>query len=128
MQRESKEDAAKSDPSIDFEVGYCVLEYRPEPWTTPAESAAPAFMLVLEAGSALRFLLNPDWPGFVKAEDVEYVELFISDVRMRALQFPRQLFEQLSSLSLGPLVTRATGSDFSRLPAFDNLYSGLEPL
>jgi hypothetical protein len=128
MQGESRENAAKPDLSVYFEVGFCVLEYRPEPWTTPAESAAPVFMLVLDGGKDLRLFLNPGWRDFVRAEDAEYIELFLSDVQMRARQLPQQLFDQLSSLSLGPLVTRTAGPDFSSLRGLDELYSGLEPL
>lgn len=127
MEGESRENSPKADWPAHFEGGYCVLEYRPEAWTAPANSPAPVFMLVLDGGTDLRFFLNPDWRNFVQAEDVEYVELFISDMQTRARQFPRQLFDQISSLSLGPLVTRITGPDFSRLPASE-VYTELEPL
>jgi hypothetical protein len=125
---EFTENSANPRSPGDFRGRYCVLEYRPEAWETPTNSSAPVFMLVLESGKSLNFFLSPKWRNFVQAEDLEYVELFIEDVQQRAPGLPKQLFDQLSSLSLGPLVTREAGSNFSEQPAFQELHSRLEPI
>lgn len=128
MQGESTENSARPESSGKLQGRYCVLEYRPEPWTSPPESAAPIFMLLLDGGKGLGLFLNPDWRSFVQAEDLEYVELFLSDVQQRTQQSPRQLFEQLSSLSLGPLVTLAAGTNLSEEPGFQELLEQFEAI
>jgi hypothetical protein len=128
MEGESTENSDKSGLPVNSQGRYCVLEYRPEPWKTSAEAFVPIFMLVLDGRTDLHLFLNPNWRSFVQAEDLEYIELFIEDVRQRAQQFPKQLFDQLSSLALGPLVTLAAGPDFSERRDHQELCSQLEPI
>lgn len=49
----------------------------------------------------------------VESADLGYVHSIFSDFRERAQIDPHSLFTQLSSLSLGPLVTETVGSDSS---------------
>jgi hypothetical protein len=85
-------------------------------------------MLVLIEGDGFQFFLNPDWREFVREEDLRYIELFIPDLKERAQQFPRELYDQLSSLSLGPLVTAEVGSNLFERPSFRDLPSQFDRL
>jgi hypothetical protein len=128
MSREIGKNPAVRESCSNLQAAYCVLEYRPEPWTKPAESVAPVFLIVVDGRDGLHFFLNPAWREFVLETDVEYIELIIRDFHDRALQSPRQLFDQLSSLSLGPLVTAATGTDLSGNASLQKLSSEFDLL
>ncbi len=81
-------------------------------------------LIVLEdARGGLRFLVDPGWRAVVRAEDVEYTESLLSDFLDRAKEQPATLLEQLSSLEVGPLVTKETGEKISDHPALLELSS-----
>jgi hypothetical protein len=128
MSVESRENSGAAKLPVNFQGGYCVLAYRPDILSKLLESASPLFMLVLDDERSLRLFLNPNWREFVQAQDLEYLEMFIPDVKERAQEFPRQLLNQLASLSLGPLVTLETGGNFSEHPALAELFSLFVPL
>ena len=69
--------------------------------------------MLKDARGDLRFLLDPGWRTVVGAEDVEYLESLLGDFLERAKEQPATLFKQLSSLGVGPLVTRETGGPIS---------------
>jgi hypothetical protein len=46
-----------------------------------------------------------------------YVDALLLDFPERAKQHPAQLFKQISSLEVGPLVVKEAGSDFSEHPS-----------
>jgi hypothetical protein len=65
---------------------------------------------------SLRVLCHRDWRNIVGVEDLEYVSDLMDDFRERARSTPDALFRQVSSLSVGPLVTYAVGSDYDLQP------------
>ena len=69
-------------------------------------------MLKDEEGN-LRFLVDRDWRTLVEKEDIDYIETLLQDFLERARLHPEELFKQLSSLGVGPLVTQVTGSKIS---------------
>jgi hypothetical protein len=74
-------------------------------------------LLVLEdAKGNLRFLVHPDWRSVVQTEDSKYIESLLDDFLERAKEQPAPLFKQLSSLGVGPLVTRESGKKISDYP------------
>jgi hypothetical protein len=81
-----------------------------------------------DARGGLRFLVDPGWRAVVRAEDVEYTESLLSDFLDRAKEQPATLFNQLSSLEVGPLVTQETGERISDHPFLLELYSRFMPL
>jgi hypothetical protein len=86
--------------------------------------ATPIILIVLEdANGSLRFLVDPDWRAVVRVQDVEYIESLLSDFPERAKEQPANLFKQLSSLEVGPLVTRETGERISDHPPLAELCS-----
>jgi hypothetical protein len=62
------------------------------------------------------------------ARDLEYVGTLLHDFLRRAKEQPAELFEQLSSLNVGPLVTVETGERISDHPALAELSSRFLPL
>jgi hypothetical protein len=80
------------------------------------------------ASGSLHFLVDPGWRSIVRVLDVEYIESLLRDFLERAKERPAALFEQLSSLSVGPLVTQETGERISDHSALAELSSRFVPL
>jgi hypothetical protein len=71
-------------------------------------------LLVLQdEGASLRFLIRTDWQKIVQKDDLGYIEALLQDFVLRAEQDPVALYKQISSLGVGPLVTREVGSSHS---------------
>lgn len=86
--------------------------------------AAPIFLIVFKAASgSLHFLVDPNWRSVVPVLDVEYIESVLRDFLERAKDHPSSLFEQLSFLAVGPLVTQETGQQISDHPILLELSS-----
>jgi hypothetical protein len=69
-----------------------------------------------DAHGCLKFLVHPDWRSIVKEKDSDYIELLLDDLLERAKEQPAPLFQQLSALGVGPLVTQQTGERLSDYP------------
>jgi hypothetical protein len=79
---------------------------------------------VLKDGAGrLHFLIDPGWRAIVQAKDVKYIESLFTDFLERAKERPTVLFEQLSTLAVGPLVTQETGEQIADHPALFDLSS-----
>jgi hypothetical protein len=76
----------------------------------------------------LRFIVHPELQIIVLKEDWTYIKDLLSDFLGRAKQDPAALFKQISSLSVGPLVTNEAGADLSEYPAIESLSSEFVPL
>jgi hypothetical protein len=86
--------------------------------------ATPIFLIVFkDARGDLRFLVDPGWRSVVCARDLEYIGSLLHDFLGRAKEQPAALFEQLSSLAVGPLVTKETGERISDHPVLFELSS-----
>ena len=86
---------------------------------------ASTILLVLEDfDGTLRVLVHPGWRQIVKAQDLDYIESLLKDFPERAALHPGDLFAQLSSLAVGPLITHETGERISDYPALAQLCSG----
>jgi len=113
-------DTANESPHIRF----CALEYQAQGEANAGSRTASVILLVLrdEEGD-LRFLVHPELRNIVQEEDSTYVESLLRDFLVRAELHPDALFEQISSLSVGPLVTHEAGSDLSNHPQLGQLCS-----
>jgi hypothetical protein len=101
---------------------FCALEYRPQSWNIASAHIAPVILLVLmDEEEHLRLLVAQDWRKIVQAEDTDYIESLLQDFVERAKLHPADLYKQLLSLGVGPLVTRETGSDLSDYTSFQEL-------
>jgi hypothetical protein len=79
---------------------------------------------VLENGEGnLRFLVHPELYTVVPDNDLPYIESLLKDFRERAKLHPADLFNQLSSLGVGPLVTQEVRSNISDHPPLLELCS-----
>lgn len=75
-------------------------------------------LLVLrELGGSLSLLVHPEFRTVVEDEDRGYIESLLRDLPDRAKLYPADLFKQLSSLGVGPLVTKDVGLDLSECPS-----------
>jgi hypothetical protein len=93
-------------------VQFCALEYDPQGWCIASSQKATIVLLVFKGGDgSLRFLINPKLRTIVQGKDLAYIEALLQDFLGRAKQDPAALFKQISSLGVGPLVTKVLGSN-----------------
>lgn len=69
----------------------------------------------------LRFLVSPDLNTIVQGEDWAYLDPLLLDLQNRAKLQPADLFKQLSSLGVGPLVAQAVGNELTADPKLRDL-------
>jgi len=82
-----------------------------------------ALLVFEDAKGGLCFLVRPDWRSAVQPEDVNYITNLFRDFPERADEQAAALFEQLSSLAVGPLVTQQTGERISDYPPLLDQFS-----
>jgi hypothetical protein len=88
------------------------VEYRQQGWGGTSSRFRPVILLVLKDGEGnLQFLLHPELHSIVQEEDLEYIQSLLRDFLERAKREPAALFNQLSSLGVGSLVTQEVGSN-----------------
>jgi hypothetical protein len=113
----------KSDESS--QAQFCALEYRTPDWN----KAGSIILFVFEdANGSLRLFVHPDWRRIILPADVDYIDSLFLDFLERAKLHPENLFKQLCSLGVGPLVTHVTGKSISDHPALSELCSGFVKL
>lgn len=71
----------------------------------------------------LRILVHPELHTVVTDEDLPYLESLFKDFIYRAKTHPSALFEQVSSLGVGLLVTQVVGTRISDHPPLLELRS-----
>src|SRR5271157_1216350 len=105
-----------------YQYQFCALEYRPQRWNMASSHKAPVVLLVLrrEDGS-LRILIHTELSAIVQREDSPYIEELLRDFLGRAKEHSAELFKQISSLGVGPLVTSEVGTNFSEHTALIKL-------
>jgi hypothetical protein len=104
------------------DVHFCALAYRPTDWEEASPQAAPVVMLALkDQTDHLSFLVHPELHAIVRREDLAFVESLVEDFIERAKLHPAALFEHLSSLGVGSLVTHETGESLSEYPYMESL-------
>lgn len=102
---------------------FCTLGYRPNGIVLAAsEDASIIAIATLNEDSQLTVAVAPDWRAFVEHEDAKYIQSLLEDISERSKLSPEALFEQLSSLNVGPLVTQETGTGLlDQVPLVDML-------
>lgn len=66
-------------------------------------------MLVIDGSKGLRLLVAPDLASIVCEDDRNYIDELIADFVKRSAEVSNSLFQQLCSLSVGPLITHQLG-------------------
>jgi len=94
-------------------LGFRAMGYR----ARDAEPTASMVLIVLkDAEGCLSFLVHSEWRSMVLAKDLEYIASLFADFQERAKLDSEALFEQISSLGVGPLVTLQAGERISDHP------------
>ena len=95
---------------VHSEHRFCILEYRHD-GSVVKQSSCPArpVLLVIDSSDGIRLLVAPDLASIVCEDDRAYIDELIADFVKRSAQLSGSLFQQLSSLSVGPLVTQKLG-------------------
>ena len=90
---------------------FCTLEYRPSRSASREPSSNRQIILIAidEHEEALSFFVSPNLAEIIEEEDRQYVDELLQDLRERAVLHPDELFQHLSSLSVGPLVAHKVG-------------------
>lgn len=65
----------------------------------------------------MRLLVHKELSSIVQAEDWDYLQSLLQDFKKRAKTDAASLFKQLSTLSVGPLVTKIVGEKLMDYPA-----------
>ena len=89
---------------------FCALQYSAREMIGPTALETIIVLLIRYESGALRVLSRQDWPSIVQPKDLEYIRELLFDFRERASSAPDALFQQVSALSTGPLVTYAVGT------------------
>jgi hypothetical protein len=75
----------------------------------------------------LCFSVSPELGQIVRGEGLAYIESLLKDFVERAKTCPAELFQQLCSLAVGPLVTVEVGTRLSEYPRLKELSSQFTP-
>jgi hypothetical protein len=90
---------------------FCILEYRSEHLTAESCSCptTPVLLAIDGGANGLCLLVTPELAQIVCEQDLDYIGELIRDFSRRAEEFSSGLFQQISSLSVGPLTTFRLG-------------------
>jgi hypothetical protein len=76
---------------------------------------------MLHDNDEMQILVHPDWRLLVQERDLDYLEELFGSFIERVSEDPSALFKQLSSLSVGPIVTKCAGTK-----AYSDLLGGTQ--
>jgi len=69
----------------------------------------------------LRLMVSPDLNTIVEGDDQNWLDPLLVDLQDRAGMQPADLFKQLSSLGVGPLVAQEVGEEIGKYPRLRDL-------
>jgi hypothetical protein len=102
---------------------FCALAYAPMSGEGRLAAAEHVILLAIEDSGALRFLVHPNLKSVVNAVDFAYIESILKDFVERINRYATELFQQLCSLSVGPLQTHTVGDQLCEHPDIHSLVS-----
>ena len=102
--------------------GYCALEYRARDEGSSDLGRVIAIVRCPAIGG-LAVRIHPEWRKIASAEDHQTLEALFEDFAVRALSNGDELLRQLSTLSVGCLVTFETGRDLDDNPSLLQLWA-----
>jgi hypothetical protein len=114
-------------PHEQSRLRFCFLAYnKADGESIPPSPHALPFLVALESpGGELGLFIRPDWESFVPVVDHQFIQSLLVDLKDRLSYEPSAVFEQLSTLDLGPLVTCEVGSLASDDPELSDRLRGL---
>jgi hypothetical protein len=89
----------------DSRTRICALKYRPESRIESVDGKVILF--AVKDGAGLNLYAHRGLRQQVAERDREYIEELLADMLHRSLDTPEELFQQLSNLTVGPLVADA---------------------
>lgn len=108
-------------PASDSTIQLCALRYR----GSEADLTRGFVVLVaVKQGHAISFYVPPRWQEQISSSDWGYMDDLLHDLVERAHSQPDEVFEQLSNLSVGPIVTDHTRTVDLQALRIDELYPG----
>jgi len=84
----------------------CALQYSARN-SSPAAVSGPVILLAIQDESGLKLFPHRGLKQQVSEQDWEYIDELLLDLEGRSREFPVEVFQQLSNLSVGPLITGA---------------------
>lgn len=110
-------------PALGSAASICALSYRDS--RVPADARdGEVILLAVRDREGLKLYASPRCMKVVQRADRRYIEELIKDLVERASATPDQVFEQLSNLSVGPLVTESVRGFEDAGAAIASLYPG----
>jgi hypothetical protein len=94
---------------------FCALAYLASEEDLAADPRVFLFVLKLSV-SELKLQIDQGWRQFVRERDYGYIQALLADVKERTTSDPEALFQQVSSLSVGPVVAQQTGLNLGDYP------------
>ena len=88
---------------------FCALVYNRRQSRDSLSLENVIVILVESKPNEVNILLRPNWQMIVEADDRDYVQELLEDLKLRLRQNPERLLKQASLLSAGPLLTYASG-------------------
>lgn len=99
---------------------------------SPLRDGEILVVVTLSGAGEFSFHVRSDWRSIAEPRDLEYLESLCRDFKVRAYLAPETLFEQLSSMAVGPLDTcgpvrpwqmiHCSGACLAALPSSSDLY------
>lgn len=108
---------------------YCVLEYRTGNEQSPSGDDTRVIALATSSDkNEVEIRVHPEWEKIVKSNDRAYFRSLWRDLKVRIESDPEAVFQQLSLLSVGPLIAHVTGSNLADCPDFFRLLGSFKSL
>jgi len=107
---------------------FCTLAYAPSHDFTTDPSLAPVFLALQQHDGTMQLLAHPSLTEVALPADLPLLQALLQDFAVRAQDDPKSLFQQLASLSSGPLVTLSIGEDVQQDPLAMDLSGRFEKL
>jgi hypothetical protein len=85
-------------------IQVCALKYC-FPGEQSATSTGKVVLLAVKDGKVLRFYLHRSLKEQISGADLDYFGKLLKDLLKRVKESPGEVFEQLSNLSVGPIIT-----------------------
>jgi hypothetical protein len=104
-------------------VRICTLKYR-KPDSGIDSDAGEVIFLAVKSAHSLKLYTRRDLTQLISGRDRAFVRDLLNDMVQRAEDSPDELFEQLSNLSVGPVVTDGVKSIANPEAGIEALYEG----
>ncbi len=108
---------------------YCVLVYVTAGSDfSPPGAEVPILLAHMNSHRGLSLFFNPRWNEIVECGHQDYVHSLLDDLAVRAKSDPDAVFQQVTSLGVGPIVTRNVGQWDTRDHMVDALQADFKEL